>query len=171
MAAIANLPDKPRINIRQKGAGGEREIAKALNSIIQKCLREAGFDPAQIAAAATSVQRNQNQSAVGGNDLSHTMGMSLEVKRQETLSINTWWRQCVAAAKPNCELPVLVYRQNNRSWRVVTTGFLHLPGLDPNSYSSFTSRVEIDWDTFQLWFEHWVNRKLSLGELPNGMDI
>lgn len=171
MRPVAVAAPAKRINIRQKGAGGEREIAKVLNSIIQKCMRAESFSALQVAQAETSVQRNQNQSAVGGNDLSHTFGMSIEVKRQEQLSINTWWKQTCVAAAPNNELPVLIYRQNNKAWNVVTLGSLHLPSDNGSAYGSFNARIEIDWASFQLWFEQWVLRKLRSGELPRGVTI
>lgn len=166
--ANGTVPRK-RINIRQKGASGEREIATAMNIIIQQVMREQGFPDDKVLQAANCVQRNQNQSAVGGNDLSHTFGMSIEVKRQEQLSINSWWKQCVAAAAPNHELPVLIYRQNKMSWSVLTIGSLHLPGVDASSYGSHSARVEFDWETFKAWFKQWVSRKLRNGELPRGV--
>ena len=172
LTSIAKLPVAPKakINIRAKGANGEREVAKALNAIIQKCMQDEGFTPSQVLAAANSVQRNQNQSAVGGNDLSHTFGMSIEVKRQEALAINSWWKQTEAAAKPNNELPVLIYRQNGQKWSVVTLGSLHLPPVSGSQYGSFTCRLEMSWDAFQSWFALWVTRKLQAGELPRGVD-
>ena len=103
------------INIRAKGAGGEREICDVLNSIIQDTMRILKFPPKEVEAAGRTVQRNQNQSAVGGNDLTNTFGLSIEVKRQEQLAINTWWAQCLAAANRNNEHPVLLYRQNGKS--------------------------------------------------------
>jgi hypothetical protein len=165
----ALLAPKKRIDIRQKGASGEREVLKTLNYIIYTCMKAQGFDEATCGKALMAVQRNQNQSAVGGNDLCDTFGMSFEVKRQEALSINTWWKQCVSAAKPNNDLPVLVYRQNHGAWHVVTMGQLHLPATDGSSYGSYLSRVEIDWETFKLWFSSWVTRKLQAGELPRGI--
>ncbi len=170
LKSIAASSTGKRIDIRAKGAEGERQVAKTLNSIIQKCMRAVGgFTELQIQEAEKCVQRNQNQSAVGGNDLSHTFGMSLEVKRQEALSINTWWKQCCEAAAPNNELPVLVYRQNHGAWNVVTLGSLHLPGDVDSSYAVYNCRLQIDWNTFQSWFEQWVTRKLNNGELPRGV--
>lgn len=154
---------------KAKGANGEREIIDVLVPIVQKCMRAQGFTEEQIFKARTCIQRNQNQSAVGGNDLSHTFGLSFEVKRQEAVSVNTWWAQCAKAAAPNNELAVLVFRQNQASWRVVTAGALFLPAADGSSYGYYNARVEIDWPTFQLWFENWVTRKLLSGVLPHGV--
>lgn len=147
------------INIRQKGAEGEREIYRALNPIVQRVMRELGFPEAEVAAAANAIQRNQNQSAVGGNDLANTFGMSIEVKRQEQLSVNTWWKQCVDAARRNEEHPVLLYRQNGKKWRCITMGYVELPKA---KYAQL--RIEFDWEAFQSWFEQWVRVKLESGE-------
>lgn len=154
---------------RQKGAQGEREIIQSLIPIVQKCMRAEGFNETQIAQARTCIQRNQNQSAVGGNDLSHTFGLSFEIKRQEALSVDAWWRQTVAAAAPNNEIPVLVYRQNKNAWSVITTGMLHLPKANGSSYGMFNCRVEVRWSVFLVWFESWILRKLQDGEIPQGV--
>lgn len=142
------------INVKQKGAGGEREVANALNPIIRRVLAAGGYP----APAVDPVQRNQNQSAVGGNDLTGTFGVGIEVKRQESLSINTWWKQCTEAAARNGEVPVLLFRQNGKKWRCVMPGQLDLPG------AQLQARVEVEWDAFLQWFEHWVTRKLANGE-------
>ena len=145
------------INIRQKGQEGEREIQRVLEPIVRKVLERNGIPLPEKAI----IQRNQNQSAVGGSDLSNTFGLCIEVKRQEALSIGTWWAQCVAAAKDNNEWPVLLYRQNGKKWRCVTLVWLHLPGGAQQQ-----ARAEFDMDTFLAWFEQWVQRKLVQGEIP-----
>lgn len=147
------------INIRAKGAGGEREICDVLNSIIQDTMRILKFPPKEVEAAGRTVQRNQNQSAVGGNDLTNTFGLSIEVKRQEQLTINTWWAQCLAAANRNNEHPVLLYRQNGKKWQCVTIGYLELP-----NGKFVKTRVAFDFDSFKDWFHAWVHEKLSIGE-------
>lgn len=145
------------INIRQKGQEGEREVQRALESIVRKVMSEGGYPLPEKAI----VQRNQNQSAVGGSDLSNTFGMCIEVKRQEQLSINTWWKQCTTAATENNEHPVLLYRQNGKKWRCVTLVWLHLPGGAQQQV-----RAEMDWDSFLHWFEEWVRRTLAQGGVP-----
>lgn len=154
------------INVRQKGAEGEREVARALNSIINTVLAAKGIPlpPEDI------VQRNQNQSAVGGSDLSNTFGLSIEVKRQEQLAINTWWAQCEASAKRNNELPVLIFRQNSKGgpkrWRVIM--YANLEIFAPQGYNTSTvkARCEVEWESFLQWFYHWVNAKILHGEMP-----
>lgn len=150
------------IDVRQKGAEGERQVIKMLTPIIIQVMTELEFPQEKIDAATKMVQRNQNQSAVGGNDLSNTFGMSIEVKRQEQLAINTWWTQCEAAALRNNELPVLIFKQNNKPWRFITYGFLHAPA-DNGGWTSVRARVEFNEDTFKSWFSAWVRGKLLNG--------
>lgn len=153
-----------KINIRQKGANGEREIATLLNTIVVEVMTAMAFPQEQIAAASKTIQRNQNQSAVGGCDLSNVFGMSVEVKRQENLAIPAWWRQTVAAAERNNELPVLIYRQNRKAWHVRTYAWLALPGGEAGAWSRQQMIVaEFDIDTFKQYFANWVRGKLEQG--------
>lgn len=145
------------INVRVKGAEGERQVANALNTIINSVLTANGIPLPPIPV----VQRNQNQSAVGGGDLTNTFGLSIEVKRQEQLSVNTWWAQCLAASVRNDEVPVLVYRINNGKWNVVMMVEIPL-----QSGGHMKARATIEWDPFLQWFYHWVDRKIKAGEVP-----
>lgn len=146
------------INIRAKGQTGEREVADMLNGIIYTTMKALEFPDAECLKGLATVQRNQNQSAVGGNDLTNCMGLSIEVKRQESLSVGTWWRQCVAAAERNAEMPVLMYRQNRKAWRIRTYGWISLP-----DGKHIRAEVEFDIDMFRAWFREWVKTKLLLG--------
>lgn len=150
------------INIRQKGQEGEREIQRALEPIVRKVMEAGGY----ALPDKPIIQRNQNQSAVGGSDLSNTFGMCIEVKRQEQLSINTWWKQCTDAAKDNGETPVLLYRQNGKKWRCVVMVGLPLPARTTPLDSLLMFRAELSWDDFLAWFEQWVQRQLVLGHVP-----
>lgn len=142
------------INIRSKGATGEREVADALNAVLRDVRIAVGAPLPEKA----SVQRNPLQSAVGGNDLTGTLGMSIEIKRQENLSVNTWWEQCKRAAEPHQELPVLLYRQNGKKWRAVTLVWLALP-----DGSQVMKRAEFEWTTFLEWWREWCIIKLTKG--------
>ena len=150
------------INIRQKGQEGEREIQRALEPIVRRVMEAGGY----ALPDKPIIQRNQNQSAVGGSDLSNTFGMCIEVKRQEQLSINTWWKQCTDAAKDNGETPVLLYRQNGKKWRCVVMVGLPLPARTTPLDSMLMFRAELSWDDFLAWFEQWVQRQLMLGHVP-----
>lgn len=145
------------INIRQKGQEGEREVARAMNSIVEAVLKAHGM----AIPTKPVIQRNQNQSAVGGSDLSNPFGLSPEVKRQETLSINTWWKQCIQASLDFGGTPVLLYRQNGkRDWNVIMmvdvplTQSSHVRGV----------RAQMDWQSFLQWFYALVDYKIRQGE-------
>jgi hypothetical protein len=158
------------INIRAKGAEGEREVARALNQVVEEILTAYRWDEEIIAGARRCIQRNQNQSAVGGNDLSNVFGLSIEVKRQEELSVESWWCQCVSSAMRNNEFPVLIYRKNHQKWNVVLYVSVPLPELIRSTpeqrYGSLSVRSTISWGDFLKWFRSWVERKLANGEYP-----
>lgn len=152
------------IHVVNKGKNGEREVATLLNGIVVEVMTAMAFPADAIEAATKTVQRNQNQSAVGGCDLTNVFGMSVEVKRQEQLAIPAWWRQTVAAAERNNELPVLMYRQNRKPWKVRTYAWLALPGSSPGAWNRQQMIVsEFDLDTFKGWFAQWVRGKLEQG--------
>lgn len=140
------------INIRTKGQEGEREIQRILEPIVRNVMIRLRHPLPE----KPIIQRNQNQSAVGGSDLSGTFGLAIEIKRQEALSVNTWWKQCQKAADESGEHPVLLYRQNGRKWKCVTLVWLDLPNAKQQQI-----RAEFDMDTFEAWFEQWVNFKLA----------
>lgn len=146
------------VNIRQKGAEAEREIYRALNPIVQHVMMEMEFPMSEVQACENLIQRNQNQSAVGGCDLTNTFGMAIEVKRQEQLSINTWWKQTTVSAETNNEHPVLLYRQSGKKWKCITNVLVQLP-----TGKCIYVRAEMDWDAFLGWFKAWVTDWLKDG--------
>lgn len=152
-------------NPRTKGADGERQVIKMLVPIVKEVMTELDYPADEIIAADQCIQRNQNQSAVGGNDLTGTFGISIEVKRQEQLSINTWWKQCCEAASRNNELPLLIWKQNRKPWRIRTLGFLHVMGAK-GEWTSHQEIVELDEAAFRKWFRAWVK-----GKLQNGYEV
>lgn len=85
---------------RNKGAAGERELAKILAD-------ELGIE----------VQRKLGQARDGGDDI-QVGKYRLEVKRREALRMDDWCEQIEAAAGPG-EWPVVVYRRNGQPWRAV----------------------------------------------------
>lgn len=142
------------INIRQKGADAERAIADDLNYIVNCIYKELGL----AVPSKPVVQRNQNQSAVGGKDLVGTFGLAIEVKRQEALSVNTWWSQCAASALELGEIPILLFRQSKQKWRCIMLVDLQLPS---ESHATMKVRAEIEYDAFKSFFRSWVQRKLA----------
>ena len=97
---------------RNKGQTGEREIIQLLRPIINEVYQK--YSSLEI----PMLERNQNQSNLGGYDIVGIDWLALEIKRQETLQLNTWWQQTSKQAKQN-QTPVLIYRQNNKPWTVM----------------------------------------------------
>lgn len=143
------------INIRAKGQNGEREIADMLNLIVATVLEEYGYSATEKDNHNFYAQRNQQQTAVGGFDLVNTYGFGIEVKRQEALSISAWWKQCTDACK-NGEMPVLVYRQSRKPWKVVTKTFLKM-----GDGSLGVCRSEISIEAFLAVYESHVRQQLK----------
>jgi Holliday junction resolvase len=135
------------INIRSKGQNGEREIVDAIEDVHKKVLASFGIPYPNKPIC----QRNQQQASVGGCDLIGTFGLAIEVKRQETLSINKWWEQTERQANAKQETPVLLYRQNRKSWKCVIEVF-----LQEDVFSSKTVRAEISFDDFLAFYERSV---------------
>ena len=136
------------INIRTKGAAAEREVATALNNVViesRKMLGLSEYDKQDL-----PFQRNQNQSAVGGDDLTNPFNLSIEVKRQEQLSINTWWKQTVASAERTGGIPILIYKQNHKKWKCVMNAEIPI-----KNGQRVIARVEISMEDFLLWFGHY----------------
>jgi len=144
------------IHVVNKGKTGEREVADAMNYCIYCAMKELGYPNEQCVAGMQTIQRNQIQTAIGGQDLINCFGLSVEVKRQETLSINTWWKQCVNDAEKTNTIPVLAYRQNKKPWRVRTYVWIPLP-----TGHQMKVIAEIDWETYRMWFKEWVKFSLQ----------
>lgn len=136
------------VNIRTKGQNGEREVQSILNEIVQRVRAEHGFPLHED--RDLPFQRNQNQSAVGGDDLTNPFRLAIEVKRQETLSVNTWWKQCLQSSMRSDGRAILIYRQSRKPWRVMMTGLIHF-ATDASKYLG-PAPVEIDIETFKQWF-------------------
>lgn len=138
-----------------KGKEAEREVARALNGVLLRVASELGVE----VAAHQAVQRNQQQSAIGGMDLTNTHGLSIEVKRQEQLSLATWWAQAERSAKEVNGVPVLVYRRNRQAWAVRVPAWVrgHAQPIP----------VEMAWDAFLALWEDRVRLAL-LGKALDG---
>ena len=145
---------------QNKGKNGEREVVNLLKEELLALIMSGRYEPDVCQMLRDVAQRNQNQSAVGGGDI-NLFGLSIEVKRQETLNVEAWWKQCVTSAIRNGDKPVLIYRQNGtRSWHVVTDGFLWLP-----DGRMVCSRMQTSELGFRAWFRAWVECKLKQGEV------
>lgn len=144
------------VNIRTKGQTGEREVCKMLNDVLEKCLADFAYKKPEKPV----FQRNQNQSAVGGSDITNPFTLCIEVKRQETLQINNWWNQCLVASNQFGGIPILIYRQNGkRKWNIVMEGNVNV-GLN----KQIGCRVQIEQETFLMWLETYLTEWLKLNE-------
>lgn len=103
------------VNIRDKGQRAEREAVDFFNDIYDEVhvLLDMPLPPKPIA------QRRQNQSAVGGMDLDNTCMYAVEIKNHEKLQVNTWWKQTVISAQETKKIPVLMYKEARKGWKVV----------------------------------------------------
>ena len=90
------------INSRNKGAAGEREVARIIDDLL-----------------GVKVERNLDQWRAGGYDLVGLAGWAIEVKRAKKPLLNAWWAQTLEQARINELKPVLWYRLDNQKWRVV----------------------------------------------------
>lgn len=143
------------VNIRTKGQTGERDVIIMLETTLSNLLAQDGSP----VPAKPVFQRNQNQSAVGGSDITNPFGLCIEVKRQEQLSINTWWKQCLQAANEFGGVPILIFKQNRLKWRVImhTNNFYCDRGY-------VQVRSEITIDDFLVWLHHRIKNYIEEGK-------
>lgn len=80
-----------RINVRAKGATGEREAANLLQKVVDEVYTKCGYVPPKI-------RRNVEQTQVGGEDLVGLPWYSFEIKRVERVDLDKWWAQTLVQA-------------------------------------------------------------------------
>jgi len=110
-----------KINSRNKGADGEREIANILRD-------EYGFD----------TRRGQQFCGSNGDaDVVGLPGIHLEVKRVEALNMDLAYEQACNDAKED-EMPTVVHRKNHKHWKVTLSleDFMKL-------YQAYTDSQEV----------------------------
>ena len=138
---------------KNKGANAEREVAKILQPIIDEVYESVGLE-------SPTMKRNLEQTRGGGYDLVGIDWMALEIKRQENLSIESWWKQTIKQTLPG-QVPVLMYRQNNKKWKVLMMG-----AIRSSKTSAVSMRVEISLNDFLRWFTTRAMNELKLAERP-----
>lgn len=97
---------------RNKGAAGERELFALLTEQL-----------------GVTVTRNLTQTRGGGADALDVPGWAIECKRQEALSIASWWSQARRQADDLSRKPILFYRQSRKPWRAVLDLHHVAPGI------------------------------------------
>lgn len=100
-----------------KGKRAEREVIKLLTPVLEKVYAEAGIEDIPM------LQRNTLQSDKGGYDIVGLDWLAIEVKHQESLAVNLWWKQTIDQAKTG-QQATLFYRKNNVKWQVVVMTFI-----------------------------------------------
>lgn len=132
-----------------KGKNGEREVVKLLQPIVDRVYAE--FEVEQ----PVYLQRNTLQSDRGGFDIVGLPWLAIEVKFQEQLNVNTWWKQTERQAGEG-QLPILIYRQSRKPWKVMT--LVHMP-LD-NLSAPHVCRAEMSVEDFLVFFERKLRSEL-----------
>jgi Holliday junction resolvase len=114
---------------REKGARGERELARLLRDRL-----------------GTSIERNLEQSRDGGADLiadGPLAGLVIEVKRKERLDLQRSWNQACQQARDQDGWPCLAYRLDRKPWLfVLPLGCLHIIRPAPSWEYRFTVDIE-----------------------------
>lgn len=89
-----------KINSRQKGAAGERELARILRSY--------GFE----------TRRGQQYCGSNGDaDVVGLPGIHIECKRVEQMQLYKWLEQAIGDARED-EIPTVFHRKNRKPWIV-----------------------------------------------------
>ena len=81
-----------RINSRAKGANAELEVARILQTVVNRVAINCGF-------TAPKIRRNVEQCQVGGEDLIGLPWYSIEIKRVEQVNVDKWWEQTLTQAR------------------------------------------------------------------------
>ena len=134
-----------KINSRNKGRTGEYEFARYLQEI---------FDLPQ------PPERNIEQVRDGGYDFL-VKPFIFEVKRQQTLNLNSWWWQVSMAAQEwvlsrkigYSYQRVVAYRQNRKPWNFLISTSNLTPPQD-TGFIQLTESVFRKWATEIYWREN-----------------
>lgn len=122
-------------NGKAKGKRGEREAAELLTSI--------------LGMSGVNHDKVFHQVHEQSGDIISIPGLSIEIKRQETLLVTTWWKQAERQAEREGVIPVLMYRQNRRNWRICLPAYL----LSPRIKDGF---IEVSELVFAQWLNLWM---------------
>lgn len=138
-------PGRPRINSRNKGRMGEREVINLLQPVVTEVYEAHDMIPVRL-------QRNLLQADKGGDDVHGLDWLSIEVKRSEKGTVDSFWNQCVKQANARNACPVLLYRRNGMPWQAVLNGALFAPGYWGLWKAQRVARVTVSMADFLHWF-------------------
>lgn len=135
---------------RNKGAGGEREVIRMLQPIVDRCCDSCG--QVRFLLRRNYTQRFQSKEY----DIDGLPWIALEVKRVENQSgVESWWRQTLASARDG-QIPVLLYRPNHQKWRAR----LRVP-IKVTKKISVRCTVTMGIEAFLIWFEQKIKSELQ----------
>ena len=135
---------------RDKGGRGEREAISLLQPVVDGVCEEAGMPSFEL--VRDSRQRYQKKLY----DIFGLPWFAFEIKRVENQSgIGGWWRQVREATKEG-QIPVLMYRQNNRPWMVRTK--VSIPVVKGGPAVRMT--VTMTFDDWKVWFREFLRYRL-----------
>ena len=110
-----------KINSKQKGARGERELASKF--------REYGFN----------CRRGQQYNGLEGDDVVGLPNVHIECKRVEKLNIYDAIEQAIRDAKEG-EFPVVFHRKNNKKWLVSMPLEVFMEIYKESEYSEYVEK-------------------------------
>jgi hypothetical protein len=127
---------------KSKGASGEREAA----AILEQWGIELGY--------VLDISRNLEQTRGGGYDLDGVEGLAIEIKRVESNSINSWWKQTLGQAEKKNEVPFLMHRKNRQPWsfRVRSRVAMDCEGR----WELVVMDIDLTLDQGKLWFQAYL---------------
>ena len=130
-----------KINSRQKGIRGERQVIDMLQPIIDSTINK-NRDPRNKVV----LQRNTLQSDSGGYDIVGIPWIAFEVKNCESGNVSDWWQQCWNQATAD-QTAVLLYKRNRTQFRV------RMKGCVGDGWVRVEACVDISLNAFLKWFE------------------
>jgi hypothetical protein len=134
-----------KINVRAKGAGGEREFCRWMK------------DHLNLHPERKNPERNLEQVRSGGTDVIYPP-FAVEVKRCEKMNFGGWWLQSVIAARKLSLEPIVAFRRNHQDWEFLIAA--KLIGVD-NGYMHVPQRVFVPYAKKRIeWYQE---NKMALG--------
>lgn len=88
------------------------------------------------------IKRKLGQARDSGDDI-QIGPFRIEVKRRETLSVMQWCRQVEACCGPG-DVPIVAFRQNGQSWRIVLKLDDFLPYLEHKLQANRVDKTSTD---------------------------
>lgn len=140
----------------QKGKRAERDVASRLNEILRTVGNRLQVEHPRLA-------RNLKQTQIGGFDLDGLDWIAIEIKHHKTVCLPAWWRQTLAQAGTTRE-PVLIWKPHGGKWNVRMFGRLEI-----EKGRRIKCVVDIDWDSFAMWFEKRAELEMQKSVAPPGI--